>query len=1295
MKRFALVFLSFFCLVSLRAQTHDDDVWTVFGDPEVVNGNKSWNVTAAVNDMTYKGGVWTLTVKNAKLFATESESCHPEAYRFAFALNHSQKTTLPEGIWDESDDYFYPYYASYFYVDKSGYYDITYSYNGSDWVYSDNCELTYIKPLEPEYTLSVSSANPSMGTATGGGDFVCGDKTTLKATPLPGNRFVGWSDGNLAASRTITVTESAEYIAYFEKGGYVVIGDGELLGSTNEWQVETKHTMQMADDGTYSLTVRSTLDKVDTYCHAAYRCAIVLSSDPTVTFPKAVYAGGEYLRTKGTAVSPKQSGVYDILFTFKEGNTKPTVKLTLVESLPNPSYTVTVTPNPAAGGTTTGGGVYECGETYTITATPASGYCFSRWQDGNTDVLRTITGIKDLDWVAEFKTCGFSVGGDGGGDMVSIGGGLWEYTVHGVLLSPTCGALPKYTIINDDTGTSKTLSITKSSVKEAGRYDIKITFTESGSKVSYELTLIESIPDVQYTVTALPDDPERGTVTGGGEYVCGKNVTVKAVANPGWKFAGWDNGATSATQKFTVNQDTTLVAFFVPIVYTVVGTSDIVNGEKSFDKENTDNDMEVDADKIWTLTVHNKLLHRTGSYCHDVYKYAVVLDYKGSYKPDSYLKDLSITKTGYYDITYTYNQPDATLTCKLSLIEEVDESYTILVKSDNPAQGVTTSLTRTYLCGESVKIKATPLAGHRFVKWSNGITTASQTIHVSQDSTLIAYFEPVGWTLIGDADVANGVEWDATHTANDLTLKDGIWTITVADCQLEKTGTGCHAVYKFAVANNHSLDVTYPAGIKNGDSYKRSSGVSLSVGHSGRYNIIFTYTDGETKPKYRLDTIQLLPNPTYTVTLLSSNPDLGSVSGGGTFDCGSTVNVSAITKAGSTFLRWSDGYYSENRSVGPLTKDITLTAYFEDDVYTVVGDHYILNGETDWDLYETANTMEKVYDMEAYDYIYLLRVEKKYLNTCHNGGVYGFRFVHNHAYTDSNGNNSAYPENSRAKLKITKNGLYDIVFKFDVTWFTGGWAPQRHQPSDPARQPAYIDDGYEATAYIIEEYGSTFTIDAVSANSKYGKVTGGGTYDCGAPVTLTATANSGYVFLRWSDDSTDPVRTFTTEGNMQLIAYFGCNGDCNEVEELYLGHETTALTTEQQLMNPTFLAYPTPIEPQLPTMICDNGEEYDENHIQGALNGLFSVAKDKKVRFSYGNLQYVKASNTYQFAPHQYDVVPPPCYDYFDYEYCDDVYPSSLSVNDLFAQRKGDFWKEDIPEIWRMMTQKEWDYLLN
>ena len=49
----------------------------------------------------------------------------------------------------------------------------------------------------------------------------------------------------------------------------------------------------------------------------------------------------------------------------------------------------------------------------------------------------------------------------------------------------------------------------------------------------------------------------------------------------------------------------------------------------------------------------------------------------------------------------------------------------------------------------------------------------------------------------------------------------------------------------------------------------------------------------------------------------------------------------------------------------------------------------------------------------------------------------------------------------------------------------------------------------------------TYTITATADDSQAGTVAGGGIFKTDSVVTLTATANDGYVFAKWSDGSTD------------------------------------------------------------------------------------------------------------------------------------------------------------------------------
>lgn len=56
-----------------------------------------------------------------------------------------------------------------------------------------------------------------------------------------------------------------------------------------------------------------------------------------------------------------------------------------------------------------------------------------------------------------------------------------------------------------------------------------------------------------------------------------------------------------------------------------------------------------------------------------------------------------------------------------------------------------------------------------------------------------------------------------------------------------------------------------------------------------------------------------------------------------------------------------------------------------------------------------------------------------------------------------------------------------------------------------------------------------------------GVVTGGGEYYYGDEITLTATVNEGYHFVKWSDGATNPIRTITVTDHLTLIAEFAVN----------------------------------------------------------------------------------------------------------------------------------------------------------
>ena len=81
------------------------------------------------------------------------------------------------------------------------------------------------------------------------------------------------------------------------------------------------------------------------------------------------------------------------------------------------------------------------------------------------------------------------------------------------------------------------------------------------------------------------------------------------------------------------------------------------------------------------------------------------------------------------------------------------------------------------------------------------------------------------------------------------------------------------------------------------------------------------------------------------------------------------------------------------------------------------------------------------------------------------------------------------------------------------------------------RQP-YINNNVQIVG------GTQYTITANANNAAWGTVTGGGQYYNNTECTLTATANHGYAFDKWSDNNTDNPRTITVTGNATYTANF-------------------------------------------------------------------------------------------------------------------------------------------------------------
>ena len=233
-------------------------------------------------------------------------------------------------------------------------------------------------------------------------------------------------------------------------------------------------------------------------------------------------------------------------------------------------YTINVSANPTIGGSVTGGGTYNQGQSCTVTATPNAGYTFTNWTENgnvvstNRNYTFTVTGNRTL--VANFQAqpqnynITVSANPSNGGSVA--GGGTYQ---QGQSCTVTATANTGYAFANwTENGNV---------VSSQANY----TFTVNGNR-----TLVANFTPQQYTITATADPVNGGNVTGGGTFNYGNSCTLSATPATGYTFVNWTkNGSqvsTNATYTFTVTESAAYVAHFQLQSFTVTVTANPAEG---------------------------------------------------------------------------------------------------------------------------------------------------------------------------------------------------------------------------------------------------------------------------------------------------------------------------------------------------------------------------------------------------------------------------------------------------------------------------------------------------------------------------------------------------------------------------------------------------------------------------------------------------------------------------------------------------------------------------------------------
>ena len=366
-------------------------------------------------------------------------------------------------------------------------------------------------------------------------------------------------------------------------------------------------------------------------------------------------------------------------------------------------YNVSVMANPTNGGTVSGDGAYQLGQSCTVTATPNAGYTFVNWmENGNvvsTNAVYTFNVTGNHYLTANFQaqpqnyTVSVSSNPTNGGTVT--GGGTYQ---QGQSCTVTATPATGFTFLRWTENGSQ--------VSTNANY----TFTVTGNRTL--VAQFQAVPQ-NYTISVSANPTNGGTVSGGGTYQQGQSCTVHATANTGYTFTNWtENGnvvSTNANYSFTVTSNRTLVANFTTQTYTITATANPTNGG----------------------TVAGGGTFNYGQSC------------TLTATPATGYNFVRWTKNGLQVSTnanYTFN-----VTESAALVAQFQLQSCAVFTSAYPVEGGTTTGGGSYLYGDNVTVTATANEGYNFINWvedDNVVSTeANYSFTVTGSRSLTAIFE--------------------------------------------------------------------------------------------------------------------------------------------------------------------------------------------------------------------------------------------------------------------------------------------------------------------------------------------------------------------------------------------------------------------------------------------------------------------------------------------------------------------------------------------------------------------------
>ena len=492
-------------------------------------------------------------------------------------------------------------------------------------------------------------------------------------------------------------------------------------------------------------------------------------------------------------------------------------------------------------------------------------------------------------------------------------------------------------------------------------------------------------------------------------------------------------------------------------------------------------------------------------------------------------------------------------------VEEALTLYDIIVESSNPDWG-TVSGSGSYPHGDTVQIEAFPNIGHEFLCWDDGIASNPRDIVVLQDSTFVALFAISQYTIevVSDNSMMGTVTGGGTFYYGDTieiaaTPYIGFEFVSWTDGNTDNPRT--IIVTENATYTAHfnlqqcviKTEVT-PEGtgtVDGGGIYDYGSTIQLLVHNNTGYRFQMWDDGAITNPR----TVFVEGDATYTavfeplpyeITTECDPVEGGTVSGAGTYYYGTTATLTATPNENYMFLCWSDGIASNPRTV-TVTGNANYKALFHFNgtplyTITVVANNPLWGTITGSGTYPEGSTVE----------ISAIPNEGVVFSGWNDGNTdnprsiivaqdmeYMAMFTKTETYTITVRAENPLLGTTYGSGEYPLNQLVNIGATPMTGYYFSGW--QDGNMDNPRTITVTGDAEYIAS--FSQEPVLTFTITVLHDETQ-GLILGAGTYIAGSIATIAAIPADGFIFVRWSDGTTDNPKEIIVDEDILLAAFF-------------------------------------------------------------------------------------------------------------------------------------------------------------